>query len=114
MTLIKKATFLGFAAAALFATPASAQYGQACNNGNAMTIMGAIACAGSFSGNNNGTPNQATVLSQMQNAFSGYTGSGSWWNYVGDPGFTGSGTGHVTFTSPVTGPGDARTCETAM
>ncbi len=85
-------------------TPAHAQLtyaGLGCNNGNAMTIMGAIACAGAFNGNN--MNQQADVTAQMATSFASYTGAGSWWSYVGDPSYSGGTNGHITFTSPITG-----------
>jgi hypothetical protein len=104
MKLSTRLAGLGLIATAFASTPARAQLTSAgldCHNGNAVTLMGAIACAGSFNGNN--MNQQADVTAAMKSAFSSYTGSGSWWNYVGDPGFTGSTNGGIHFTSPVTG-----------
>ena len=104
MRLSLRLAGLGLIAFAAVSAPAQAQLTSAglnCNNGGAVSLMGAIACAGAFNGNN--MNQQPAVLSTMASAFSSYTGSGSWWSYVGDPNFTGSTNGKINFTSPVTG-----------
>lgn len=57
----------------------------ACTNGGALTVMGALACSGAWTGNNSGTPNLAGVLSQLSTDWSknSYAGAGSTWSYLG-------------------------------
>jgi hypothetical protein len=75
--------------------------GTACTNGNALGIMGALACAGRFTGNNSNQ--EAAVLSQLATSFGSYTGPGSYWSYVGDRNFTGSTSGTINLGTPITG-----------
>lgn len=48
----------------------------ACTAGNALSVLGATACSGSWQGNDSNQ--QADVLSELSAAFGGTTGSGSW------------------------------------
>jgi hypothetical protein len=77
------------------------QIGTACTNGNALGLMGAVACAGRFSGNNSNQ--ESAVLSQLASSFGSYTGPGSYWSYVGDRNFTGSTSGTINLGAPITG-----------
>lgn len=101
-----RATFLTALASLGLSAPAQAQTQLgagtlACTNGGALSYMQALACSGSYTGNNSNQ--QSAVLSQMAASFQSYTGPGSYWSYVGDANFTGGGTGSVHFNNPVTG-----------
>lgn len=102
MTLLTRIAALGFISSLSLSATANAQLtfsGLDCHTG--LTTMAALACAGSFSGNN--MNQQSAVLTTISSSFSSTTGAGSWWAYMGDPGFTGNTSGTVNFTSPVTG-----------
>ena len=116
---LKRPTMVAaFSLLCVVAVPASSADAQltagstACINNSALTLMNpdAIACSGSWSGNN--VNQQAAVLSRLGIDFQSYVGAGLW-TYLGttDAGSTsgpfgyvpGTITGALTFDSPMTG-----------
>lgn len=72
-----------------------------CTSGSVLTYMQALACSGTWSGND---MNQRTaVLDQLQTDFAPFVGGGSWWTYGGSTSFTGSTAGTVSFGRALTG-----------
>lgn len=53
----------------------------ACNHANTLHTMGALACSGSWDGNN--VNQTAAVLSELATSFLSFTGPGGTWSYAG-------------------------------
>jgi hypothetical protein len=108
---------LGAAVLSVLAGPARANLtstGLSCNNGNVMVtglVSGALACAGTFSGND--TPQQSDVLAQLAADFGSILGAGAIFTVIGKSDDANGGpfvsnledsiSGTLTFDTPQTG-----------